>query len=227
MTRDREDTKSIVGEILEKVSLLLAPFAPYLTEKIYSNFSKNSVHLSDWPKVEKGKIDEKLEENMEVVFKIVEQGLRERDRAGIGLKWPLKSVTIKHNKSLKREFYEIIENQLNVKDIKYSSREDLVIKLDTTMTPELESEGYAREVSRLVQAFRKKLGLEKKDKIELIIITDDKLKKILENQKEFIQSRPNSKSLEIVTTAKETFKNKTDFKVKDKKGELVIIIPGG
>lgn len=227
MTRDREDTKPIIGEILEKVSLLLAPFAPYLTEKIYSNFSKNSVHLSDWPKVEKGKINKKIEENMEIVLKIVEQGLRERDRSGIGLKWPLKSVTIEHNKSLKREFYEIIENQLNVKDIKYSSGEELVIKLDTKLTPELESEGYAREVSRLVQSFRKKLGLEKKDKIKLVIITDDKLKKTLESQKEFIQSRTNSKSLEIVTIAKETFKNKTGFKVKDKKGELVIIIPGG
>ena len=50
ITRDREDTKEIIGEVLEKISLLLAPFAPYISEYIYSDFSKDSIHLSAWPK---------------------------------------------------------------------------------------------------------------------------------------------------------------------------------
>ena len=62
MTRERDNTKEILGEVLEKASLLLAPFAPYISEYIYSNFSKNSVHLSSWPKVDRKKIDSKLEE---------------------------------------------------------------------------------------------------------------------------------------------------------------------
>jgi len=113
---------------------------------------------------------------------------------------------------------------LNVKEIRYSSGEDLVVELDTNLTPELESEGYAREISRKVQAFRKNLGLQKKDKIKLFIITDDEFKEILESQKDFIRSRTNSKTLEIVTTPKETFKNKTDFKIKDKRGDIAIIV---
>jgi hypothetical protein len=48
ITRDREDTKEILKEVLEKVSLLIAPFAPYISEYIYSNFSKISVHLSSF-----------------------------------------------------------------------------------------------------------------------------------------------------------------------------------
>ena len=134
---------------------------------------------------------------------------------------------IKYNKPLKKEFYEILENQLNVKEIRYSSGEDLVVELDTNLTPELESEGYAREISRKVQAFRKNLGLQKKDKIKLFIITDDEFKEILESQKDFIRSRTNSKTLEIVTTPKETFKNKTDFKIKDKRGDIAIIVTWG
>jgi len=234
MTRDREDTKKIVGEVLEKVSLLLAPFAPYLTEKIYSNFSKNSVHLNDWPKAEKEKISKSLEKNFSDVLLIIEEGLAQRDKMKIGLKWPLKKATIYTTAHVK-ELKNVIINQLNVKEveikmknvIKAKAGRAIEVELDTTTTPELKAEGYAREVSRLVQAFRKKLGLEKKDKIKLIVITDDKFKKILENQKEFIKSRTNSKKLEIVTTAKETFKNKTDFRIKDKRGELVIIIPRG
>ena len=164
---------------------------------------------------------------MEIVLKIIEHGLAERDRAKIGLRWPLNSAVIEYNKSLKKDFYEILENQLNVKSIKYSFGKDLIVSLDTNLTPELESEGYAREVSRKAQAFRKNLGLQKKDKIKLVIVVDADFKKILEGQKEFIKNRTNSKNLKIVTTSKETFKNKTGFKIKDKSGELGIIIPKG
>ena len=53
MTRDRNDTKEIIGEVLKNISLILAPFAPYVSEYIYRNFSKESVHLSNWPKYDK------------------------------------------------------------------------------------------------------------------------------------------------------------------------------
>ncbi|MEK6847953.1 MAG: DUF5915 domain-containing protein, partial [Nanoarchaeota archaeon] len=88
----------------------------------------------------------------------------------------------------------------------------------------LEAEGYAREISRQVQDFRKKLGLQKKDIIELHIITDKDFKKTLESQKNFIKDRTNSKKVNIGTRFKETFKNKITFSVKDKRGELAIIV---
>src|SRR3989338_4893506 len=46
MTRERK-TKPILKEVLMKIVLILAPFAPYISEYIYSQFSKNSVHLSN------------------------------------------------------------------------------------------------------------------------------------------------------------------------------------
>ena len=221
MTRDREDTKEVVGKVLEKVSLLLAPFAPYITEKIYSQFSKNSVHLSKWPKYNEKKIDKKLEAMFENVLQIIEKGFAARDKAKIGLKWPLPKATI-YTAKLNKEFLDLIAKQLNVKKIEIVSGKEIKVKLNTKMTPELEAEGYSREMSRKVQAFRKKLGLEKKDEIKLVIFTDDEFKKILEKQKEFIQKKTNSKKLDIVTTKKERFKNKTDFEIKDKKGEIMI-----
>ena len=231
MTRDRDDTKEIIKEVLEKVSLLLAPFAPYITENIYSQFKKESVHLSSWPKVEKKKIDKNLEKRAENSFKIIEAGLAERDKMKIGLKWPLAKVIIYiKGKENYKEFLEIIRSQLNVKDIKFESPAskgtEFDLELDTKITPELEAEGYARELSRQIQSYRKKLGLEKKDKIELSISTDDEFKEIIEKQKEFIKERTNSKKFEIksenVTTDKERFKNSFDFKIKDKRGELSI-----
>ncbi len=235
MTRDREDTKEIIGEVLEKVSLLLAPFAPYITEHIYSGFGKNSVHLSSWPKSDKKKVDKKLEEDFRLTLWIIEKGLAERDKLQIGLKWPLSEARITYYKELKN-LEEIIRSQLNVKKIKWEHGLEGTwkVELDTTQTPELEAEGYARELSRQVQDFRKKLGLQKKDLIELNIITDDKFKKVLENQKNFLKERTNSKKIEISTSHKENsskvsqikerFKNKTNFSIKDKRGEIGIIV---
>ena len=224
ITREREDTKEIIGEVLEKTSLLLAPFAPYISEYLYSNFSKDSVHLSDWPKQDKKKIDKELEKEMESAMKIIEMGFAERDKIGIGLKWPLKKAIISgKNIDIDEELTEILKSQLNVKEILIEESGELKVELDKNITSELESEGYARELSRQIQAFRKKLGLIKRNKIELYIKTENgEFLNMLQSQKEFIKQRTNSKKIYFVTTKKETFKNKEDFKIKDKRGEIGI-----
>ena len=231
ITREREDTKKILGECLEKVSLLLAPFAPYISESIYQDFSKNkSVHLESWPKTDKKKINNALEKEFELIMNIIEAGLASRDKAQIGVKWPLKSATVTGGDfKLKKPQEGIIMSQLNVKKILYresyidQSKNEISVDIDTIITSELEEEGYVREMIRKIQAFRKNLGLDKTNKIRTVIIVEDKFKKILETQKIFIKERTNSKNLEIVTTNKERFKNKIDFKIKDKRGEIVII----
>ena len=167
---------------------------------------------------------------MENTLKIIEMGLAERDKNKTGLRWPLPRVLIYVKGMNNYEILEdVIKTQLNVKEIKFESPAlkgtELSVELDTKITPELEAEGYARELSRQVQAFRKKLGLQKKDKIELAIFAGGDLKKILETQKDFLKNRTNSKKLEIlenVTTPKERFKNNIDFNIKDKRGKIAI-----
>ena len=165
-------------------------------------------------------------------MKVIEKGLAERGKVGIGLRWPLPEFRI-YNKENLREFSDIIKNQLNVKNVKIGSPPkgiEFGIELDTKTTPGLEAEGYARELSRQVQDFRKKLGLQKKNMIELSIITNENFKNILEGQKNFIKERTNSKKIEIITDGKiktkERFKNKTNFSIKDKRGEIAVNFAG-
>jgi isoleucyl-tRNA synthetase len=225
MTRDREDTKEIVEEILEKICLLIAPFAPYISEFIYKDFSKESVHLSKWPRHNLQKIDENLEKEFNFALDIIEKGFAERDKIGIGLKWPLKIAKIKTNKKINKEILELIKSQINIKKIKIENADVLKVELDSKLTPELEEEGYAREFSRKVQAFRKEIGLEKKDKIRLKISTDDKLKKIFCKQKKFIKERTNSKSIEISSEKlKESEKHTTFFEIKNQKGGFSVLL---
>ncbi len=232
LSTEDEEAKFVVQETYITLTKLLAPFCPFVTEKTWQELIKKgiikdeSVHLSSWPKADKKKIDQKLELKFDVTLKIIEIGLSERDKIGIGLKWPLKAADISSNFDINKELMEIIKNQLNVKEIHFNRINKLdvpSVKLNPNLTPELEAEGYARELSRQIQDFRKKIGLQKKERVKVIIITDDKFKKIIESQKNLVERRTNSKSLEIVTTLKETFKNKTNFQIKDKKGEIVII----
>ena len=225
MTRDRTDTKEILGEILEKISLMLAPFAPYISESVYQLFYKGeSVHLAKWPGFDKNKINEKLEEEFSTMLEIIENGLRIRDKNQIGLKWPLQLVTISYFKLLDEKLQGLIKSQLNVKEVEYitSGDEEPLVELDLKMTPELEAEGYLRELSRKVQAFRKKLGLNKDDEIELSIVCEEKFQEILESQKEFLAERTNSKKLEFLLDEKNTVGEREEFKIKDNSGLIFI-----
>ena len=114
-------------------------------------------------------------------------------------------------------------NTLSVNGMVLKEGDKVHVELDTRMTPELEAEGYAREISRQIQAFRKKLGLNKSDKVRAFVITDDSFKEILETQIDLMKKRTNSTELSVTTGVKERFKNKIEFRVRDKKGEIAIV----
>ena len=240
-TEDKE-AEFVVKEVYTTLLKLLSPVCPFITEHSWKNLKKKrivkeeSVHLCDWPKVDKKKIDKRLEKEFGNAMTIIELGLAERDKEKIGLRWPLIKATIYSNdNNAINKMSEIIKSQLNIKTIEIEkgfnkrlidptklNRE--MVRLDLTMTPELEAEGFAREISRQVQDFRKKLGLQKKDSIELYITADDNFKNFLHSQEKLIKERTNSRKVNIGTKFKETFKNKISFSIKDKRGELAIIV---
>jgi len=228
-----ESVKHVLMEIYIELLKLCSPITPFITEKVWQELKdkkivkEESVHLCSWPKSDNKKIDKKLEEKFDIIFDMIEAGLAERDKAKVGLRWPLKKATINSKEGkIIPELSKIIKQQLNIKEIETKKDENLSVKLNTKTTPELEGEGYARELSRQVQSFRKKLGLQKSDIIELTIFTDKKLKEILEKEKNFIKKRTNSKKFEIkiedVTTGKERFKNENNFQIKERRGIMKV-----
>jgi hypothetical protein len=96
---------------------------------------------------------------MKVLREIVEKVHSERKGLNISLKQPL----LDFSTSLKNpgtELAQIIKEEVNVKDIKWSAIKsgELAVKLNTKITKELEKEARARETVRMIQAERKKLG---------------------------------------------------------------------
>jgi isoleucyl-tRNA synthetase len=64
----------------------------------------------------------------------------------------------------------------------------LVVDLDTTVTPELEAEGRARDVIRIIQQARKDADLHVSDRIELVVGTDDELRSAIETHADQIRT---------------------------------------
>ena len=171
-----------IHECLSKVILLLAPICPFISEEIYRNLKnrfKNkeiSIHLERWPKEENKLINKGLEEDMEMAKEVIQKILSEREAVKLGVRWPIKEAVIKaDDENAIKKLKDVIMRQTNVKAIDVKKGK-LSVKLDTEMTPKLEKEGFARELMRKVQDMRKKAGLKKGDKIELVIESEYNIK---------------------------------------------------
>ena len=93
--------------------------------------------------------------------------------------------------------------------------------LNKELTPELEAEGFAREVMRRVQSLRKDAGLEKKDRIDLYIKTDKELEAKLHKFEDQIIEKVGAKTLTVSEAApKSKFQNSSKEKVKGKSFEI-------
>lgn len=202
MIRDRADeTKKILSEIRIGLIKLLAPIIPFYSEMMWQELRKKkivneeSIFLSSWPDYEEKKIEEDLEKNFDEMLKIIERGMAARDTAKIGLRWPLASAQVIMPNPLKKELGELLKKQLNVKKIEIKKGENYEVKLDTKLTEELEAEGFAREISRVIQAERKKAGLKKGELIKIKIFLDSELKNKINRFSEFLKERVNASEL--------------------------------
>ena len=180
------------------------------------------MHLAHLPKVSAKQIDAELEVEFKQAMRVIELGLAERDKAKINLRWPLSSLVV-HAKSANglKTFKNVILSQLNIKDFVVKSIKDgeMAIELNTTMTPELEAEGFAREIARKVQGERKNAGLQKSDSIELLLACDALLQKNLIVHLNFLKERTNARKIEFAVG--EIPSNAIVFTVKERKIEFI------
>ncbi len=139
-----------------------APIIPFLSEEIFKNLTdQESVHLEDWPELEKKKIDKSLEEKMVLVRKICELGHAKRKEAKIRVRQPLKSLRVQvSSPKLDNDLLQLIKDELNLKEVVWLKKavKEPKIELDTQLTPELKAEGEARELVRQIQELRKEKG---------------------------------------------------------------------
>ncbi|MEI7779822.1 MAG: isoleucine--tRNA ligase [Actinomycetes bacterium] len=81
-------------ECLRIVTLLLAPFTPFITERVWqdlfcSEYSPISVHMSAWPELDEALIDDTLSTQMALIRRLVELGRGARAGSGVKTRQPL------------------------------------------------------------------------------------------------------------------------------------------
>lgn len=301
---------NVIYHCVSKINKILAPLCPFITEQIYQNFKHEfnldieSVHEVNWPGYDESMIDEKLESQVDIAKLVIQTALHAREKAQLGVRWPVSEVTIESTKPEVKEAIEVlgdlIKNQLNVKTITpvdvfkqakitvkadYSKlgpvfgdkapeiiakltttapesilnkiesdgkfeiksgddvfelkKEHLLLKkevpdlfihrdfrygsiyLDKTRTPELDGEGFARELMRRVQSMRKDAGLTKSDRINLFINSNQETCDMLKPWNDSIKNKVGASQM-LITTNEPANPHQEKKQVKIKDREFVV-----
>ena len=111
-------------QVLDKLTLLMAPFTPHITERVYEDLDGEefSVHAESYPEADEHRISEDLEEGMEIAREIVEKSGKLRDENQYNLRWPAKRLVISTKEETKEklgDFEQLITNMANVKKIEF------------------------------------------------------------------------------------------------------------
>jgi len=318
--------KSVFGTDDEKQSVLAVLFtsffeglkmfaviAPLVSEKMYLQLQEafgskekmmqeESIHLFNWPKADELFIDNKLEENFSIAQNVMQGILFAREKAQLGVRWPVKEVTLVTQDEIVKRGVKALEDailsQTNIKilhikedmslkktvkpdyakigpafgnlapkiigQIAIYSQETIIsnieksgsfalkidnetveikkehllisrevpahlvevpvnkgfIYLNKERTKELDSEGFSREVTRRIQSFRKDIGLEKKDIIDVIIVADKEIIAMLDSYEEQMKEKVGALKLDMEEKLPKQYQHTRTEKIKDKAIEI-------
>lgn len=290
---------TVLLETLKMFSII----CPFISEAIYLNLKgefglrEESITHYPWPKANKSFIDVELQQHVELIQQIIEAALNGREKARLGLRWPIKELVVVSKSPqaavAMEQLQGILLSQTNAKEIRlleelpgvkvrikpnygaigrvygaisteivakltldspqtilghlehegaYScaiegkevhiTKDMLLItrevpplyqeaefrlgqvEVNTERTPELEGEGYARELMRHIQQLRKNAGLEKRERIAVAVQVSAILKQQLNRFAEEIKQKVGADTLLIQSQALKRYPHQGEFSVK-------------
>ena len=130
MTQDKLSAYQTLYTCLETVAKLMAPIAPFYSDKLYKDLvsvtehDKNtSVHLVDFPICQDSLVDKELEERMQMAQDVTSMVLALRRKVSIKVRQPLQCIMIPVVDDEQRMHLDavksLIMNEVNVKEVKF------------------------------------------------------------------------------------------------------------
>ena len=167
LTRDKLAAYQTLYTCLETVAQLAAPFAPFITDRIFTDLNAvsgrhgdASVHLSDFPSSDPSLVDTDLEEKMSLAQKVSSMVLALRRKVGIKVRQPLSRIVVPVLDPALKEHIAAVENlilsEVNVKRLEFI--EDTTGVITKRIKPNFKTLGprygkQMKQISALVAAF--------------------------------------------------------------------------
>jgi isoleucyl-tRNA synthetase len=133
-TEQRDENLLIIfSQILRKILIVLSPIIPFKTEDIYSKLNlinkKESVLLENFPFVDDFLINygekKDIKNNFELSQEIITAVLNSREKAKIGLRWPLSKIDIigEGSEEKLKPYEKLIKQLTNILEINYDFKD--------------------------------------------------------------------------------------------------------
>ncbi|MDE6076229.1 MAG: class I tRNA ligase family protein, partial [Muribaculaceae bacterium] len=136
MNSDKLSAYQTLYACLKTVALLMAPFAPFYSDRLYSDLVEPSlaeggyasVHTAEFPTSDPALVDTELEERMKLAQVITSNVLALRRKVNVKVRQPLQTLLIPVTDSSQRHAVEALEDlikaELNIKELKIVDNEE-------------------------------------------------------------------------------------------------------
>jgi isoleucyl-tRNA synthetase len=160
-SRDRfwagdSDALDTLWTVLEAVCRAAAPLLPLTTEAIWRGLTgEESVHLSDWPRLDSWPADEQLADAMDLVRAVCGTALGLRKARQLRVRLPLAQLTVAHPDALSLEPYaELIRDEVNVKEVRLATDPASLGTFELTVNPRVLGPRIGAKVQEVIKAVK-------------------------------------------------------------------------
>jgi len=174
MDADKLAAYETLHTVVFDLSVAMAPFAPFLSEHVYRQLAQLageppqpiSVHLLPYPEADRALRQPLLEDAVSRMQQVIELGRRQREDAKIGLRTPLRRLTIIHRDAELlaelRSLERYVKAELNVKEVLYDQDETkYIVQLAKPNFPLL-----GKRLGKRMRAFQAAIGAMDAEQIE-------------------------------------------------------------
>ena len=162
-TVDGAEARETLRFVLAETTKCLAPVAPFFAEHLFTQLKKyhspvtafpESVHLCSWTRMMP--YHQETVQTVDAIRSVVSIAHEQRARAGIPVRQPLRSVTVRE--TLSDDGKRIVADEVNVKNVLVDPSLNDPVALDTDLDDSLRAEGFVRSYVHRVQGVRKEIG---------------------------------------------------------------------
>ncbi len=124
---EKEKVIYTLGYVLLETLKMFSVVSPFICEAMYLNLREKfglkgeSITHFSWTSIDTKRINEELERNMLLIQEVIQAGLHAREKAKLGLRWPVKELVIASMNAevsaAVQQMVPVLQKQMNVKSV--------------------------------------------------------------------------------------------------------------